>query len=131
MVGSKSPVDVVEVPVEVEMLLEVVDEVAESVEVEEVEALVLDLCSELLVDALVCVLEVCVDVCEVVFSAELDVVWEVDEVVTCEVVEDFVEVVCTSEVLVGGGLDVEAVVSDDTEVVEWEGAPSEGIRKNC
>lgn len=42
----------VDVPVEVEILLEVVDEVAESVEVEEVEAIVLDLCSELLVDAL-------------------------------------------------------------------------------
>lgn len=57
------------------------------------------------------------DVCRVVFSADVDVVWEVDEVSACEDGELFVEVVCASEVLVGGGLDVEEALSDDTEVV--------------
>lgn len=55
--------------------------------------------------------------------------WEVDEVSACEDEELFV-VVRVSEVLVGGGLDVEEALSDVTEVV-GEGPSSEGIRKNC
>lgn len=43
--------------------------------------------------------------------------WEVDEVSVGEDDEVFVEVVCTSEVLVEGGLDVEVPFSDDTKVV--------------
>lgn len=58
MVGATSPVEVVEVPVEEDTLLEDVEDATEPLEVEEVEALVLDLCSELLVDVLVGVLEV-------------------------------------------------------------------------
>lgn len=58
VVGATSPVDVVEVPVEEDRLLEDVEDTTEPLEVEDVEALVLDLCSELLVDVLAGVVEV-------------------------------------------------------------------------
>lgn len=58
VVGSTVPVDVVEVPVEEAGLL-VVDDAVELLELEDVEVVVLDLCSELLVEVVVssCVLE--------------------------------------------------------------------------